>query len=517
MKKELALYELIHSLTASERRYFTLQMMANRKDSNLLKLFEVISSQKSYDENEIMEKFKGERFLDQLHVTRNHLYEAILKHMRSFESEKVVDYRIKGMIQDVKFLFEKRLYGHCQSALKRAIKFAEKYERYTSIIELLEWEAKLLAFSFYMDTDERDIEVISEHYYETLEKLQNIREYSDLQSRIFNNFYKIGVERKNEDYKTNDQIINQFALKDENRALTFKSKACFYNIHAIYNKLNNNWETAYEYRSKLLQMIRDKNDKTEEHIQMLFGTLNNLLPICLKLNRIEEAEGYLAEIREIPKRYNSVKISDDLEMKIFTQSHVAELGLFVKIGEKERGLQSIEEIESYIDKHEERFRKFPQLHLFYNIALFFFSLGEFTKSLHWLNKVLNDTSLSSIEDLHSSGRILNLLLQYELEKDDFMDYLTRSTYRYLYKLEGLYEFEKKLLNFLKKNIRFDSPEERKAAFKKLKSQLLEMRYEPGERNALSTLDLIAWVDSKLQQKPIYEVKREQFLSKNNIS
>lgn len=515
MKKELALYDLIHSLTASERRYFTLQMMANRKDSNLLKLFEVISAQKKYDEQEIAQKFEGEKFLQQLHVTRNHLYEAILKHMRSFDLEKTIDYRLKGMIQDVKFLFEKRLYSHCHSALKRALKFAEKYEKHTSILELLEWEAKLLSFTFYVEQEERDIDEISQYYYETLEKLQNTREYAELQSKIFNNFYKIGIERKKEDYKSNDQIINQFALKDEKRALTFRSKTCFYNIHAIYNKINNNWEDAYDYRIKLLRLIEDKTDKTEEHVQMLFGALNNLLPICLKLNKYDEINTYLAQMREIPSKYNSVKISDNLEMKIFTQSYVAELGLYIKTGEKEKGLDAIGHITSYIKEKETRFRKFPQLHLYYSISLFFFSLGEFNKSLQWLNRILNDNSLSSIEDLHSSSRILNLLLQYELEKDDFMEYLTRSTYRYLYKLEGLYGFEKILLNFLKKNTRFDSIEEQVKAFSKLKEQLGSVRYEPGERNAFSTLDLIGWVDSKLQQKPMHMIKREQFLSENN--
>lgn len=509
MKKEQALFDLIHSLTASERRYFHLQMVSNRKNSNLLRLFEVISNQKNYDENEINETFKGEKFLSQLHVTRNHLYEAILKHMRSFDMEKTIDYRIKGMIQDVKFLFEKRLFNHCKAAIKRAIKFAERHEKYHSVLELLEWKAQLLSFTFYNEKDESDIDEISEQYYETLEKLQNIREYSDLQSRIFNNFYKIGTERKNENYKTNDQIVNQFALKDINRALTFKSLCCYYNIHAIYRKINNDWQGAYDYRSQLLELIRNKKDKTEEHIQMLFGTLNNLLPICLKLEKYDLIEAYLEEIREIPDKYSSVKVSDNLRMKIFTQSYVAELGYFVRIGEVDRGLEAVEQVKLYIKEREDRFRKFPQLHLYYNISYFFFSIKEYSKSLQWLNKILNDNSLSTIEDLHSSSRILNLLLQYELEKDDFMEYLTRSTYRYLYKLEGLYNFEKILLNFLKKNTRFDSLEAQAKAFKKLKSQLEDTRYEPGERNALSTLDLIAWVESKIEQEPFYVIKQRQ--------
>ena len=513
MKKELALFELIHSLSTSERRYLTLQMVANRKDSNLLKLFEVISDMKEYDEANIIENFKGETFLKQIHVTRNHLYEAILKHMRSYDMEKTIDYRIKGMIQDVKFLFEKRLFSHCESALRRSMKFANRYDRYTSILELLEWKAKLMTADFYAGKEESDIDAISEEYYEVLEKLQNIREYSDLQAKIFNNFYKIGIERKNEHYKTNDQIINQFALRDVNRALTFKSLCCYLNIHSIYCKINNDWEGSYAYRKQLLDVILEKEDKTEEHITMLFGALNNLLPVCIKLEKFDEAENYIMQMKQIPADYSNLKVSEDLMMKIFTQSAVAELSLYVNTGEKEKGMKLIEEIEKNTIGMESRFRKFPLLHLYYNMAYFLFSVEEYSESIKWLNKLLNDNSLSSIEDLHSSSRILNMILQYELEKDDFMEYLTRSTYRYLYKLEGLYKFENILLNFLKKHTKFESKTAREKAFGKLKNQLEQTRYEPGERNALSTLDLMTWVESKIQHIPFCEIKKASVLKR----
>ena len=39
--------------------------------------------------------------------------------------------------------------------------------------------------------------------------------------------------------------------------------------------------------------------------------------------------------------------------------------------------------------------------------------------------------------------------------------------------------------------------------------LIEAEYEPAERNALSTIDLIAWVDSKLNGKELFEVLKEK--------
>lgn len=513
MKKENALYELIHSLNNNEKRYYMLEATAKRKDSNLSKLFEVISGQKKYDEAAIIEHFGSKSFTKQLHVTKNHLYEAILKTMRAYNVEKSLEHKMKGMLQDVQFLYDKRLAHQAKTVLKRVSKLAEQHEKYTTQLEALDWEAKILASEFYVGSIEKDIDNISDKYYEILEKLQNSREYNDLQSKMFNNYYKEGIERKNENYKTNDQIINQFILKDSNRALSFKAKCCFYNIHSIYYKINNNWDKAYEYRKNLLQLFEESGRVNPEELNMHFSAINNLMPVSLHFGNYDEVQNLLNKVRNLPTKYPKVKVSEDLEMKIFTHSNIVELSMFVRTGEVEKGEKLIEQITPFIEKNMSRFRKFPLLHLYYNIAYFYFSVGKYSKSIQWMNKILNDNSLKSIEDIHSSSHILTMILQFEQGRDELLNYLARSTHRYLNKLEGLYGFETILLSFLKKNSGQKKKKDLVSNFKKLREKLLETRYEPGERNALSTIDLLAWVDSKIEGKPFHEIMQKKSMQK----
>ncbi len=509
MKKENSLFELIHSLNNNEKRYFMLEATSKRKDSNLSKLFEFLSSQKKYNEGAILKKFESESFSKQLHVTKNHLYEAILKSMRAYNIEKSLDHKLKGMLHDVQFLYDKRLAHQAKTILKRVKKLAEEYEKYTTQLEVLDWEAKILASQFYVGNIEKDIDTISDAYYEILEMLQNSREYSDLQSKMFNNYYKEGIERKNENYKTNDQIINQFILKDENRALSFKARCCFYNIHSIYYKINNSWEKAYEYRKKLLQLFEESERISPEDMNMHFAAINNLLPVSLRLGKFTEVEELFDKMQNITEKYPKVKVSEDIEMKIFTHSNIAKLSLYVRTGEVDNGLKLIETITPFIDENERKIRKFPLLHLYYNIAYFYFSIGKYSQSIQWMNNILNDNSLKSVEDIHSSSHILTMILQFEQGRDELLSYLARSTHRYLNKLEGLYDFETLLLNFLKKNSAAKNKKDLQKNFKKLREQLEKTRYEPGERNALSTIDLLSWVDSKIEGIPFYEVMRRK--------
>ena len=509
MKQENTLFELIHSLDNNEKRYFILEATSRRKDSNLSKLFEFLSSQKTYKESAIIKKFESESISKQLHVTKNHLYEAILKSMRSFNIEKSLEYKLKNMLHDVQFLHDKRLIRQAKTVLKRVKKIAQEYEKYTTQLEVLDWEAKFLASEFYVGSIEKDIDTISDKYYEILEKLQNSREYSDLQSKMFNNYYKEGIERKNENYKTNDQIINQFILKDENRALSFKARCCYYNIHSIYNKINNKWEKAYEYRQKLLQIFEKSDRISPEDMNMHFTAINNLLPVSLHLGKHKEVAELLVKMRNITEKYPKVKVSEDLEMKIFTHSNITELSLYVSMGEVEKGIKLIETITTFITENEKKIRKFPLLHLYYNIAYFYFSIGKYSQSIQWMNNILNDNSLKSVEDIHSSSHILTMILQFEQGRDELLTYLARSTHRYLNKLEGLYKFETILLTFLKKNTTTKTKKDLLNNFKKLRKELEETRYEPGERNALSTIDLLAWVDSKIEGVPFYEIMRRK--------
>ena len=511
MSKGDRLYQLIHSLELNEKRYFKLQASVQKKGSILSKLFDFYVDASEFDEDSLRQAFKGQKFLDQLAVTQNHLYESILKFMRQYHLKRSIEFRLQGMLQDVHFLYEKGLVDQSGQLLRKVRKAAAKNSCFYVILGVLDWESRLLSEGFYVGKDEFDIDAVSEEYYEVLGYLQNEREYIDLQSKIFNNYYKIGIERRNTDYKTNDQIVNQFALKDPNRALTFRSKCCYLNIHAQYHKINGNWEQAYDFRHQLFELIEEQfgSAYSKEMINRYFVSLNNLIPICIKLKKWDEAEILISKMESLEERSHESYFSEELRVRILLQASLGRLALYTRLGRRLDGLQLIDSLDQHKDVIALYHRKYVVLHLYFNIAYFLFSIGQNSPAIRWLNRVLNDTDIKTVEDLHSSTRILTMVLQFELGRSELLEYLARSTYRFLSKLEGLYKFEEVMLTFMKKLSKNDSLRDNREIFEELKRELLEANYEPGERNALSTIDLISWVDSKLMNRPVYEVLKEK--------
>lgn len=502
-------------MDVNEKRYFKLNGALQKKDSNMMRLFEFMSKMKEYDEASIRENFAGEKFLDQLAVTKNHVFNAILRSMRGYYIKRDIDLQLQGALQDVRFLFEKDMLDHCLNELRAAKKVAVDNERHLIRLSILDWEARLLADSRYADADEADIDLISEEYYEVLGLLQNQREYIDLQSKIFNNYYKIGLKRQNTDYKTNDQIVNQFALKDESRAQTFVAKCCYLNIHALYRKVNNDWEGAYSFRIRLLELMEAHFDEYGYMVgpERLFAAINNLIPLCVRLGRYDEANAYLHQQRNLFSRYRNHAETIESSIHFETNALVAELAICVKLGDRKRGEKAVRASLILLDSFNEEHKAFGRMHLMFNMAYYYFADRQFNKAIRWINNVLNDKKITSNEDLHATCRILAMMTHFELSKGDLLDYLARGTAKYLRKLEGIYAFEEAIMQFMRlyaKTRDFDELTE----LTSLRDRLLTLPYEPGERNALSVIDIPKWIEARLAKKPMLDLVSQ---SKSEIS
>lgn len=117
------------------------------------------------------------------------------------------------------------------------------------------------------------------------------------------------------------------------------------------------------------------------------------------------------------------------------------------------------------------------------------------------------------EDLLCFSRILNLLAHYDEGLDYNLEALIRSTYKYLIKLNELYEVQKEIINFIRE-LQDMFPHDLKKAFKKLHKNLKRYEDDPFERRSFLYLDIISWLESKIQNKPVAKIIEEKYLEKN---
>jgi hypothetical protein len=137
------------------------------------------------------------------------------------------------------------------------------------------------------------------------------------------------------------------------------------------------------------------------------------------------------------------------------------------------------------------------LDICFNACLFHFRDANYKRALHWLNRVLQDEKVEERQHIHCSARIIELIIHYEMENVELLESLMRSTHRYLYKRNKIYEFENIFLAFLKNMARdYYDDGKRKMHFDSLEQNLERIGKDAFQKHSISHFDYLGWLARK---------------------
>ena len=131
--------------------------------------------------------------------------------------------------------------------------------------------------------------------------------------------------------------------------------------------------------------------------------------------------------------------------------------------------------------------------------------------MEYLAKVIRTRDPQIRRDLQCYARILNLICSYESGMDYNIDYQIRSVYVFLVKMNDMQQVQQEMMAFLKRvNSLFEA--DFKEEFRKLYEKLKPFENHPYERRTFYYLDVLSWLQSKLEGVPVAEVIRRRFLA-----
>ena len=149
---------------------------------------------------------------------------------------------------------------------------------------------------------------------------------------------------------------------------------------------------------------------------------------------------------------------------------------------------------------------------YYKFASLEFGAGNNKACINHLDKIISNKSLSMREDLLCFSRVLNLVAHYEAGLDYHLDSLLRSTYKFLIKMNDLHEVQKEMIKFIR-GLQDIYPHDLKNAFKELVERLKVYEDHPFERRSFLYLDIISWLESKIENKSVGEIIKNKYLTK----
>lgn len=505
MKPSIELFKLVKSLTKSEKRFFKMTSSLQSGDKNYLKIFDVVEKQDEYDEEALKKEFKNETFIKHLPSEKNHLYKLILKSLRSFYSEQSISSVLKQEIKNVEILYNKALYKECEKFVGRAKILAEEYEKFYYWFELISWQKKLLEEAYEEGEFTTNLDALVEEEELVIAKLRNLAEYQVIYSKINLIFRSGGFTRNEQERKIVEDIADYHLIKGKNTAISTRASSMCYYIKGLCAATNRNYEDSFQFFNRTREIL-DKNPKIkEDSAQRYVMTLFHLLRCYIDSCDFENAQKMIDDLRSLSDKKGFG--STDIMLKVFANSHNQELNLMHKMGEFTKSVTLIQEIDKKILSIKDKISKEQELLFSYNKAYSYFGIGEYKKSLSYLIDVLNDNEQNLRQDIYSFSRLLNLIIHFELENYDYLEYVIKSTNRYLSKYDKDYKIEDVLIKNIRKLAKASNSISQMEIFDNMKQEIGKLLESHHEQVLLEYFNITAWIESKINKTPFaIEVK-----------
>lgn len=502
------LHQLVKSLSKQEKRYFKLyasRHVIGDKNKYVL-LFDSIDKQEKYDEDKIRKKFRKETFTKQLHVTKNYLRKLILDSLRNFHATRAED-KFHTFLRNAQILFDKGLTKMSKKILNKAKKSALDNERFLQLLEIYRWEHSLIHNTNDRERLETYVNVDIKKELEFLDRYRNLLEFQLLNDQLFVQYWKKGIARKDEEKRALATLLEKELYKDVNNAKSVNAKFYYYNSLFTYYYCIGELEKSYEPMLSLVQMIENDMEGMRNDMTKYIGALNNLYVVQKHIHEDEAGLKTLRKMRKIPAKSLVQKA------EVFTRSYLLETDHYISTGNFDQAMKSLKEIETGIRKFQDIIDKQSRLAFYYNLTLIYFGADEFSKSLDWNNLLLNDPDLHIREDIQSYGRLINLIIHYELGNDQLLEYIVKSTHRFLDKRKRLFKVETIILNFIKKYPNWITQKQMIKHFRELHADLFELTKDDYEKHAFEYFDFISWLESKIYKRNFGEIVREKAIKK----
>jgi tetratricopeptide (TPR) repeat protein len=458
--KKNNLFELIKSLSPSEKRHFRRSLSGNENDdSNFLLLFDKIDKMDSYSEQEIKNTFKGKKFVNQLHVTKIYLQDTILKSLRSFHAASSSSLIIKDLLKNIEICFHKELYNQCQLEIQKSEKIAIQTEDDIALLEILNWKRKLAQTKSPNNLNLKEI-IVSQG--PLLQRLNNVHVLWELMSGV-----------------------SDAKLPDKESAHSLNEKVLLH--HLIYrieiqHGRNNEAKKCLE---ELIGILESNPLRLREEPGLYLTSVNNLLGFLVFTKNYGEALAVLSKAKVFYERSDKAKRSRSNFRQILRMYNI-ELEIYRDTESLEKGISLIANIEELIKKHKGTTPKEYLVSLWFQFGYVYFLKKDFKSSLHWINEIMNSAFATLRPDLYVQTHFLNLMVHLELKNFFVMRYFVDSTKRFGKKNQSFKPHHKILLEFFVK-ISGAPESEYRALFGKLHDEIVTSNLIP-----LHDLDYINW-------------------------
>ncbi len=511
MQKLSDLYDLVQALNQGEKKLFTGYSNVGKSDDHdaYKHLFEVLASEKVFDEANIVKRYCSRFPQKTLNQTRNYLFNTILRLGRIQGKINSAEDQLRLWDHHLAFLIEKKVYGPASKLLKKAKKLANSFELDGFIMNLLNHQTVLLkqvTNQKKMIQNFRAIQVEAEEITRSRLKIIDISKLlSDVEDGITNQKQSARKIRE----KFHNQIMAASKIPDE-ALFSFRLQRYTYSLMYSYFRAINELDLAAKYRWMIVKMWQNHPHFIIDKPRDYYGSLILLSSSLERLKMADALKVAIEKMEEAPEKYKFRK-NDSLVEQYKQLAQWGRVWVATFSGHFEAALEQLQAFTDHRDRGKAGEIKGTHLPNYVGLTHLYVCVGKYEKALANLQNYLE--LLHRFYDRgrpYTNAKLVELLIHHELENYVLLGHLGRSLSYYFQKKDYGFEHEKIVVSLYANQLpQCRNDEERNEAYAKALKKLKSIKQSNLEYDLLRYFDFISWMESKLENRPLADVIAEK--------
>mgnify|MGYP001166952363 FL=1 len=497
------LIQLILSLSKGEKRSFRLFVNRNQssEDKLFMQLFDLLDKNGEYNEEHILKRIPKLK-KSQLSNVKANLYRQILLCLRNVHKNPAQEISIRENLDYAQILYQKGLYKQSLDLLEKSKKAALINRNYNLALHVLDFERHIesqhITGSMFGKAEE--IRNLSQQLVQKQVIRNDLANFSLL---LYGYYLQFGYVKDKNDYRFIKEFFqaNKPAVKSSD--LDFYEKLSLYQSYVWFHNMTQDFAHYYQYAQKWVDLFKEDPGKKYTDTSLYLKGIHNVLNALFMAQRYDKFLPAYEHLIDLGK--DTKFLSDQNTLSLWTLfQHIHGINRIFLTAGYSNGIEEIKLLEQIINRNIYHWDLNRLLVFYYKIACVYFGAGDLNRAILYLNKITNHVFPNFRQDIQCFARILNLIAHFDLGNEVLVSYKVKSVYRFLLKMEDLQEVQKEIFRFLRKTPVM-SREDVIPEFIKLKSKLTLLMKDPYERRPFLYLDIIAWLESKIENIPIAHV------------
>ncbi|MEO7393698.1 MAG: hypothetical protein ABIU11_02085, partial [Chitinophagaceae bacterium] len=340
------------------------------------------------------------------------------------------------------------------------------------------------------------------------EQLLLVSRLSNLSLQLYSWYIKNGHARNERDIEEVKTFFDKSLPAGISKTEGFYQKLYLYQCYCWYAFIRQDFLQYYRNCQKWVNLFEEHPGMLQVETASYIKGMHNLMGAHFDLLNPQKLAETIKQFQEFTKS-KLVEQNENNLILAYQYLYTSRINLHFLQGTFTKGLRMVPFLErmlkdygTYLDAHR-------VLVFYYKIACLYFGSGDNEKAIDYLNRIINSKS-DLRNDLQCYARLLNLIAHYELGNFELLEYLIKSVYRYMSKMQNLSKVEEEIFSFLRRSFHVGA-HALKPEFEILLNKLKQYEGNYLETRAFAYLDIISWLESKINKVNVQDVIKEKFL------